>query len=87
MSAFEIARNAAFVRDDLADAAVLVRFEVLVFLVFITSFHAFWCTLRCQYWFYSSKAQTAMVCVLSVVLTFLFLSSEMFDCFDLSTSS
>jgi hypothetical protein len=53
--------------------------------MFFTIIHVLWRALPCSHFFHSWNSRTAILCVLSVILTFLFLSSELFDCFDLST--
>jgi hypothetical protein len=73
----------------ISTSSVLVHFiwRQVSFEMFFTIIHVLWRALRCPHFFHSSKSRTAIVCVLSVILTFLFLSSKLFDCFDLSTSS
>jgi len=69
-------------------SSVLVHFiwRQVSFKMFSTIIHVLRRALPCSHFFHSSKSRTAIVCVLSVILTFLFLSSKLFG-FDLSTSS
>jgi hypothetical protein len=70
-------------------SSVLVHliWRQVAFKMFFTIIFVLWRALPCSHFFHSSKSRTAIVCVLSVILTFLFLSSELFDCFNLSTLS